>query len=978
MFVPLYIKSNYSLLSSLLTIDDIITWCVNNNIPACAINDNNMYAVMEFITKCKKNNIKPIISISLTIDDKEVLLYAKNLTGYKALIKLSTIMSERALTLSDLSSHNQDLICIIPYKYISSYKYLSTIYDDLYLGYTTLSEQEEVLKITKNIVFAREMLYLNKEDSKYLKYLLLIRDSKTINDNTSYDLVGHEVNTNIKNKEDIGILNTFKIMDKCQVEFSEKESLLPIYKDTKNISSDEYLINLSKVGLKKRLGDKVGLNYQNRLKYELDTIISMGFCNYFLVVYDFIKYAKKNNILVGPGRGSAAGSLVSYCLGITDIDPIKYDLVFERFLNPERKTMPDIDTDFPDDKRGEVIEYVREKYGHKNVAGIITFGTLGLKQVIRDTCRVLAIPLYKVDSLLKPIPNFTKDTLTVLYQNNEVFKSKIDSDSKLTEMFDIAKKIEGFPRHTSSHAAGIIMCRKPLDEVIPLTFSDGEYLSSYSMEYLEDLGLLKMDFLGLKNLSIISNIISEVNKNHKEQISFSNIPLDDKKTIEVFQKADTLGVFQFESAGMRNFLLKLKPDNFEDIFAAIALFRPGPATNIDSYIRRKKSLEKIDYIDDSIKDILKSTYGILIYQEQIIQVANKFAGYSLGEADVLRRAMSKKKLELLKNEEEKFIKKSLELGREINTAKKIFSLILNFAGYGFNRSHSVAYSIIAYKMAYLRVYYKEEFYASLLSSVIGSDTKTKEYIDVAKEKGVAIQKPSINISRDKYIVNEGKIVFPLSCIKSIGSVIVKEILEARSDKFKDIYDAFSRLSIAGVNKKALENLIYSDCFKEFGFNRKTLIMNLDALLNYAELTKDLDPSLVMKPEIIIHEEFSDQELLGIEKDIFGFYLSYHPTTNYQSSNKDVIKVNQVSNYFNKNISLLIYIEKIKVINTKKNEKMAFVMGSDEVGSIDITLFPDIYKTYANLVVGDIIKIVGNVEKRYDTFQVIAKRIDKLN
>lgn len=981
MYIPLYVKSNYSLLSSMLKIDDIISYTIHNKIPFCTINDHNMYGVMELIKKSLENNIKPIISLSLDYHDLEFVLFAKNYTGYQSLIKLSTMKQKEELTKEDFKSFSKGLLAIIPYSSLSLEEELSLIYDDYYLGFTSKKEEEEVRKKSSKVVFFKECLYLEKKDYDLLKYLYLIRDGKTIQDDINYDLMNHELMI-----EDVarlsspeGLEQTFQIALQCNVEFPPTKLLLPIYQETKNMSSSQYLFELSKAGLLRRLEGNVPKNYQERLKNELNMIHQMGFCNYFLVVYDFIRFAKKNHILVGPGRGSAAGSLVSYSLGITDIDPIKYDLLFERFLNPERKTMPDIDTDFPDNKRGEVIDYVISKYGEKHVAGIITFGTLGLKQVIRDVSRVLNIPLYKVDSLLKFVPSMTRETLKQFYMRNEAFKVRVDSDKDLVKMFQIATKIEGFPRHTSHHAAGIIMSQKPLDEVIPLTFSDGIYLSSYSMEYLEELGLLKMDFLGLKNLTIISNILEMMKKNHHQQLDFSQIPLNDQQAIQVFTNADTLGIFQFESAGMRKFLRKLKPSNFEDVFAAIALFRPGPSENIDTYIRRKQGLEKIEYLDPCLEKVLSNTYGIMIYQEQIIQVANIFAGYSLGEADILRRAMSKKKLDLLKQEEEKFITRSMELNHSYSLSKKVFDLILKFAGYGFNRSHSVAYAFIAYKMAYLKTHYQLEFFACLLTSVIGSDHKTKQYIEEAKSNNIIIEKPDINISSDCYYIHDGKIFYPFSNLKSVGMVASSLILKARLEgDFQDLYDCISRLFISGVSKKTLECLILSDSLRSFGYSRKTLMNHLDELLNYAELTKNLDPSFVIKPELELEKEYDDGEILNFEKAIFGFYLTHHPTTKFYKNNEHCLRLNEVKDHFNQAVEVLILVEKVKIIDTKKGEKMAFVDGSDETSKMDFTMFPRVYQKYPDLQRGDLLKVFGNVEKRLNEYKIVIQNIEKLN
>ena len=974
MYISLFNTSNYTLLSSLLKIDDIIEYAKKGNCSSIALTDSNMYGSMEFIKKCEKENIKPIIGLNIKLETSNIILIVKDYIGYQNIIKLSTIQSERIINFDDLKKYNKNLIALIPYKSRELYDELSNIYIEIYLGYSNKKEQQEVLLITKNIIFLRESLYLNKSDKEILNYLYRIRDGKTINEEIDYDIENYELNiTNINELSDkTGLENTIKISNECNLSFPPAKNLLPIY-DCDN--TDKYLFDLCRKGLTKRLDGQIPDNYKERLIYELNVIKEMGFSNYFLVVYDFIRFAKKNKILVGPGRGSAAGSLVAYSLGITEIDPIKYDLLFERFLNPERKTMPDIDTDFPDNKRDIVIEYVKEKYGEKRVSGIITFGTLAAKQVIRDVSRVLNIPLYKVDSLCKFIPPMSKDKLIDIYKNNEAFRVRIQSDTLLENMFNIAVKIEGFPRHTSQHAAGIIMSQIDLDEVIPLTKSDNLYLTSYSMEYLEELGLLKMDFLVLKNLTLIDNIISDIKKIYDIEIDFNKIPLNNEKTLKIFETANTCGIFQFESSGMRNFLRRLKPKTIDDIFAAIALFRPGAAVNIDSYIRRKQNEEKVTYIDKSLEDITKNTYGILIYQEQIMQVANKYAGYSLGEADILRRAMSKKKVDLLKSEEEKFIKKSVENNHPYEQAKKLFELILNFAGYGFNKSHSVVYSIIAYKMAYLKCHFKTIFFANLLTNVIGSETKTNEYILEAKANKIEVEKPTINNSESRYVVKDNKIIYPISNIKGIGTVVTEQINNAKKEgNFIDIYDCFSRLYINGVGKKTFETLIFADIFKEFGYNRATLIYNLDSLFNYAELTKDIDPSLVMKPDIEIKQEYSNSILLQYEKETFGFYLSSHPTTAYKKDNPYCISLSDVENYYDKTVDTLILIEKIKVINTKKGDKMAFITGSDETSSFEFTLFPKVFKLYENIEVGNLIKVRGKVERRLNEYQIIVEKI----
>lgn len=978
MFTSLYVKTNYSLLSSLVSIDNLILYAVEHKLSALAICDDNMTSTKIFYDKCIKNNIKPIIGLDLKYNNSNILMYAKSFTGYQSLIKLSTISSERDITITDLETYNNDVVVVLPYKDFALYNELTRLYDNLYIGVLNKTEEKESYKVTKNVVFINKVLYLNKNHEKYLKYLFMIRDSKTIaddvtfKDNYNYMLLSDA--TSLVSNEALN--NTNVIADMCNLELSKRDDLLPVY-DT-NIDSDQYIVKLSVAGLNKRLGGNVSDVYKKRLIYELDVIKRMGFSNYFLVVYDFIKYAKKNNILVGPGRGSAAGSLVAYSLGITEIDPIKYDLLFERFLNPERVSMPDIDTDFPDIYRNNIIEYVRNKYGEKRVSGIITFGTMAAKLVLRDVGRVLNIPPKTIDTLCKKIPTVTKDKLKDFYNRDENFRNIINSSDKLMLLYEISTLIEGFPRHISTHAAGVVMSRIDLDRIIPLVRNDDIYISGYTMEYLEELGLLKMDFLGIKNLTTIMNIIADIESSLGIKINFSDIPLDDPDALKLFETADTCGIFQFESEGMKNFLRKLKPNTIYDIFAAIALFRPGPAVNIDSYIRRKHGLEQVTYLDPSLKGILSSTYGIIIYQEQIMQIANVMAGFSYGEADILRRAMSKKKLDLLKGEEIRFIEGSVKRGHKEEDAKRVFDLILNFANYGFNKSHSVSYAIVAYKMAYLKAKYPKFFFSNLLSSVIGSEVKTIEYINEARKLGINVILPDINRSTNKYEVVDNGILFPLSNIKNVGIVTCKDIINSRGDGFSDIYDCFSKILSRNVNKSTLEALIDVSCFDSFGYNKKTLYYNLDNLINYATLTKDLDPDLVIKPDIEIMDEFSKGELLSNEKASLGFYLSSHPTTIYKSRISNVVNLADIKNYFGKRIELLVMIDKVRVVNTKNNDRMAFYLASDDTAQTDLTLFPKAYEKYKDIDKGEIVLVKGEVQRRFDKYQIIVNEIKRIN
>ena len=975
MYIPLYNKSNYSLLESMLLIDDILEYALNNKLDSIGLCDNNMYGVMEFIKKSSKLNINPIVGIDIKIDDNNILLYCKNYDGYKNLMIISSLYSKNEVNIDVLNKYKDDLICILPFKNISFYNNIVGVYDDIYIGVNNIYDEDESYKISDKVVYLNMCLYNNSEDSKYIKYLYLMKNNLTVNDNIDINFDNCELYNNNINVSDNCLNNSIEIANKCRLVLPKSDILLPVY-DVDN--SFDYLKSLSIKGLSKRLNNQVSNIYKDRLLYELDIINNMGFSNYFLVVYDYIKWAKKNNILVGPGRGSAVGSLVAYSLGIIDINPIEYDLLFERFLNPQRQSMPDIDTDFPDTRRVDVINYVREKYGENCISGIVTFNTLGVKQVIRDVSRTLNIPLYKVDGLCKLIPNGNKDSLIDLYKNNEIFRIRVQSDITLSNMFDIAKKFEGFPRHISSHASGIIMCGDELYNHVPLIMDDELNLTAYSMEYLEELGLLKMDFLGIKNLTIISNIIDKIKKIYDINIDFSKIPLDDVDVFHEFEIANTDGVFQFESSGMKNFLKKLKVSSFDDIIAAIALFRPGPSQFIDSYIRRKEGLEKVEYLDSCLEPILNKTYGILIYQEQIMRVASVYAGYSLAEADILRRAISKKKSELLKAQEDTFISKSISMGRNREQAKKLFDIILSFAGYGFNKSHSVAYSIIAYKMAYLKLYFPSIFYSEVLTSPAGTSNSFNDYIKSAKANNIKIIKPNINISTMEFIPGKDYIIYPLSSIVGLNKMNVSKIIEDRNinGKYNDIYDCICRLFKIGISKDEINVLIMSGCLDDFKYTKATLIYNLEALYNYAELESDIDVE-IEKPSIIFQEEYSNIYLLEEEKRLFGLYLTYHPTSLYLGKYNNIVSLNMNNNYFNKVVDNIILVDKIKEINTKKGEKMAFVSGSDETGNYEYVLFPKVYLDF-EVLSSHIYIVRGRIERRNSDYQMIVSNIKRLD
>ena len=937
--IPIYIKTVYSFLSSVITIDDLITFAKKKNFSSLCICDDNMYGVMEFIKKCHLNNIKPIVGL----DIDGLLLFAKNYNGYQNLMMITTLRSSDKLNNDALKGYSDSIIAFIN-------KDNKDSFEDIF--------KEHYLYDNDSL---HKTLCLEKKDTEILYYLNLLRDGKRIDDEYTFDNNCYYVESE----------KYSEIINKCNLVLPEYELNIPDfckYNDTKGLNSDEYLYNLSIIGLNKRLNNKVTIKYKDRLLYELDVIKKMGFSNYFLIVYDYIKYAKSHNILVGPGRGSAAGSLVGYSLGITEVDPLKYDLLFERFLNIERVTMPDIDTDFPDEKRDEVIEYVKNKYGIDKVSLITTFGTFGSKMALRDMGRVLNVPVYAIDNLCKKIGTRTlREGL-----DDEEIKKIIDSDNKIKKLYEVSLRIEGIPRHTSVHAAGVIMADEPLVKRIPLVFDNDMYLSCYESIYLEELGLLKMDFLGIRNLTIIDNTLNLIKKYQNKELKFNDISLDDKETIELFQRGDTSGIFQFESFGMKEFLRKLKPNCFEDIYNANAFFRPGPSSSIESFIRRIHKQEKIDYYDDRLEPILKSTCGIIVYQEQIMQIASVMANFTLGEADILRRAMSKKKKEEIEKFQDKFINNSIKNGYDKELVIKIFNLILNFASYGFNKSHSVAYSMVSFKMAYLKAHYPMYFYISLLSSITSDEEKVIHYIKEMKRKNIKISKPDINKSMNEFIISYNTVILPFNVLKGIGYDNANKIIKVREEGFTDIYDFFQRIVKEGVPVNVIELLIKSGTLDNFGYNRNTLMNNMESLINYGNLCIKLGKEFVLKPEITDYEEFSKDILINNEKEVFGFYLTNHPVTYYKNKIKSINLID-IKKYFNKNIVAVVMIDYIREIITKKGDKMAFLDCSDEEGEIDVTVFPNLYQTLSNLKKSDIIIVEGRVERRSD-YGIIATSI----
>ena len=947
----LSIKTDYSILSSLIKIPDLISYAINNHIAALGIIDDNLSSSMEFILECKKSNIKPLVSLEVNYQDSKIYLYAKDEQGLHNLFKINTILLNNPLIINDLKKYINNLIILLPYNSIKLYDELKTITNNIFIGYQTKQEKQSALIITNKIIYFNQVLSLTKEDTKYLNYLNMIKDNLTYD---TYQDINYS-NNYLHITEDAD-----ELINQVNITISPSKNLIPHY-DENIKDSFSYLKALSIKGLTKRLNGNVPKEYQERLLYELNVINKMNFVDYFLIVYDYVKYSIKNNIYVGPGRGSAAGSLVTYSLGITAIDPLKYNLLFERFLNPERVTMPDIDIDFDASKRYLVIDYVKERYGSKRVMPIMTYGTLASKQVLLNVSKILNIDISKINKLIDPKKTL-KENLT-----EEIIKI-LNTDKKIKQVYYESLKLEGLKKHISTHAAGVVISKEDLDDIIPITKSGEVYLTGYTMNYLESLGLLKMDFLAIKDLTTMAGIIDKL----PTKININNIDLNNEEVLNRFKTANTTGIFQFESAGMKNFLRKLKPNSFNDLIVALALFRPGPMQNIDSFISRKEGKEKVEYIVPALEPILKETYGIIVYQEQIMQIFRTIASYKMSEADLIRRAISKKKEKIIIEEKEKFILRAEKNGYSKEISTKIYDLILKFANYGFNKSHSVAYALVGYQMMYLKVIYPKIFYSSLLNINIGSVTKTKEYIDEAKSLNIKIVKPDINTSSYDYYINND-IIMPLRVIKNIGDVVAKEIYEERKKTpYQDFFDFVSRIYNKNINTKTIETLIYAGALDSFNQTRNTLINNIKQALIYAELVSGLDSNLVTKPNLEIYEELPSNELMNKELELFGFYVSNHPASKYNE-----IKIMNIKNYFDKTITTVGLLESIKTIKTKNNDTMAFLEISDETGSLSYTLFPNKI-SYANLLkVGDLLKINGHVEKRYDKYQIIVNKIEKL-
>ena len=948
MHIPLKITTDYTLLKSLIKVPTLISFFREHNITACGICDENLYGVLDFYNSAIKNNIKPLIGLSIKLNGFPIYLYAMDYSGYKNLLKLNTIKEQKEISVVDLEKYKNNILAIMPFTSKDIYESVK-LFKHLYIGYKNEYEKKSALLISDNIVFIKDIRALNLDDVKYLEFLDDLRKEEHIDYSDNY--YKDELVSNDKTEEIINLLN---------VSIPKGNRYIPNY--NKDIDSSLFLKNLAFKGIHRRLNGIVDEKYTKRLNHELEVINNMGFVDYFLIVYDYVLYAKKNNILVGPGRGSAAGSLVSYAIGITDIDPLKYDLLFERFLNPARVTMPDIDIDFDATKREEVISYVRNRYGEKNVALGLTFNTLKSKLVLREVGKILNINSDLIDKFVRVIDGNLnlKDNLNI-----PSVKSYLNNYKELRELYNISYHLEGLKKNVSTHAAGVVISSIELDEVIPIHYENDILITGVTMDFLEDIGLLKMDFLGLKNLTTIANIIRNIGSN-----VLKDIDLEDKDVYNLFKSGKTEGVFQFETPMMKNLSVKLKPNSFSDLVAGVALGRPGPKEHALDFIKRKEGLEPVTYIDQSLESILKETYGILIYQEQIIAILGKVGGYSYQEADLIRRAISKKKENILKAEEEKFIKRAIDNGYKEEKAKEIYDLIVKFANYGFNKSHSVAYAKVAYQMAYLKAHYPIHFFVELLNSK--DNVKNSTYFSYLKSKGVIFHKPSINNIINDYFITKNDLYMPLWLIKGISVELSSKILKQKGENYSDFFD-FCYKTKDFINEKILISLINADAFLEFNLNHQTLINNIDKALNYASLADD--SGLIEKPIMIMYPEYEDEKLRADEIDSFGFYITNHPASKYLSDSYMKL-INLEKNVFKK-IKCVVLIDKITKIKTKKNEDMAFFTASDETAGAEFTVFPANYPLVENLNNNSLVEVSGEIRKRFDKYSIIVNNIRKV-
>lgn len=1021
-FTPLDVKSSYSLLKSPTRISDLVTTAKERGYKALALTDENvLYGAVEFYNAAKKAGIKPIFGLRLVVALNEtdgtkldLVFLAKNQRGYQHLMDLSTLQQTRKdkkvpLTVAQISPLLDDLFIIIPpqstvFSVLAQPTSILTELanlgndDSVLLGVNSRLDDVQIdtlQQLSKQLflplVGTSPVDYLNANDLFASRVLQAIDAGVELKDPTIE--AGRRGQHYLHSKEQVvqdykakglsaAAQKTVEVATLCNVELRFRAPVLPHFKNQAGISSQQYLRSLCIQGLKKRrvAPGKTIQQYQERLAMELKVIHEMGFDDYFLIVWDVMNFAHQQKITTDPGRGSAAGSLVAYALAITEVDPLQYDLLFERFLNPERAQMPDIDLDIPDNRRDEVLQYVHQKYGHQRVAQIITFGTLAAKQVVRDVSRVFNLPRYDMQRLIDALPHGLHVTLKDALKESQQLKNLLDDNPKFRLLIQVAQQLEGLPRHYSIHAAGIVLSEQPLHEVVPLqNGSDGLLMTQFAKDTVEALGLLKMDFLGLKNLSIMDNTLQMI-RQEDPAFDLQKINFNDPLTLQLFQRGKTEGIFQFESSGIRNVLVNLHPTNFEDIVAVNALYRPGPMENIPHFTARKAGKEKIAYPAPSLEKILGPTYGILVYQEQVMQLASVMAGFTLGEADLLRRAMSKKKKATMEDMRTKFIAGATEHGYSAQVAHQVFEYIDRFANYGFNRSHAVAYSMMAFEMAYLKVHYPAAFFTALMNAETNIE-KLKRHVGDAKQFGVKISGPRINISESSFLLHDGTVYFGFSAIKGVRRDFVAAILEERQQngKFTDLRNFITRIPERWQKQELIEPLIYSGAFDNMGYNRAEMIDALPKLISGIELFAGFanfdDPTL--QTAIDQRNEFPLLTRLTKENEYLGVYLSGHPVTQYYQLGQQLHATKIADLYPNSEATIIVLTNHVKTIYTKREHReMAFVNGTDETGAVDITVFPKQYQQFKEqLETNKILIVRGRVEYREGRgLQLVANQL----
>ncbi len=1054
-FVHLHCHSEFSLLDGAARIEKMVQKAIDQNMPALAITDHGtMFGVIDFYKAATKAGIKPIIGCEVYVaprtrfqkeakkDDSpyHLVLLAENNEGYKNLMAivssgfLEGFYYKPRVDRELLNQHRDGLIAlsgclsgevatmILKGKREKAYE-TACSYRDLFgdnnyfleLHDHGLSEQKEVNKVLKEIsletgiplVASNDVHYINKKDSGVHDVLLCIQTGKTVVETDRMKFESQEMFfKSAKEMQSLfedcpeAISNTLAIAERCSViqDFSQRH--LPGYENPERIDSNEYLAKICRNGMRKRYG-KITQEIEERLEYELKVINQMDYADYFLIVWDLIQYAKKENITVGPGRGSAAGSLVAYCLEITNIEPLKHGLLFERFLNPERISMPDIDIDFSDDKRDLIINYVCEKYGQDRVAQIITFGTMAARAAVRDVGRALAISYAEVDKIAKMVPNELKMTIKKALKQSKELNLVYKNEEKYHYLIDTSMAVEGMPRHASIHAAGVVIASEPLVNHVPLyRTSDGNVVTQFPMNTLEELGLLKMDFLGLKTLSIISETLKIIDNRHDKQLDIEKIPLDDKPTFNLLSKGDTTGVFQLESSGMRSVLKDLVPGKFEDIIAVVALYRPGPMEQIPVFINSKHGKNAISYAHPVLEPVLNETYGVIVYQEQIMEIAARMAGFTLGQADLLRRAIGKKKKNILDEQKQQFIYGCQEKGYSTELATKTYDLILKFADYGFNKSHAAAYAMIAYQTAYLKANHPVEFMTALMTVYYANSDKVALYIADCKRLGIKVLPPDINESETHFtVVDDTTIRFGLAAVKNVGLGAIELIIKARKEKpFVSLRDFTTRVDPRSCNRKVIESLVKCGAFDSLGGHRAQYLAFIDDALAEGQsvhrdkamgqismfsLVEEQVQGELLHDQLPEIEPFTDQERLSLEKEMIGLYISGHPLEEYRTLLNEMTTLSQCAELKdsgdNKKVEIGGIIVSLRKFYTKKNKLMAFVKIEDLTGNVEVIIFPELYEKKADLLFEDKFVIIeGKTDiKEDEDIKILAESVSML-